>query len=107
MNRTSLLSGATATGAGSSKTLRKAHRTHVLQVTITGGPSSVIVALEGSLNGTNWDSLGSITMSAGQLSAGVGILHVVDKPVYFVRANLTTLSGGTAPTVTVLHASVD
>jgi hypothetical protein len=34
------------------------------------------------------------------------MFHVVDKPVKYVRANLITLTGGTAPTVTVKYEPV-
>lgn len=58
----------------------------------TGSPSSFYVDLEGSLDGTNWFSLGTIS--------GASYIVVGDYAVRYVRANLSGLTGGTNPTVT-------
>lgn len=101
-----LLIAATATGAGSSHKLvpRRAEvSTHTIQIDITGAPSAVVVDLEGSLDENSWFQLAQHTMTAGELTDTAAMFHVTNKPVEFVRANLTTLTAGTAPTVTVLH----
>lgn len=85
------LSAATAIGAGAAVDCEGA-RAYALDVRVTGAPTSVTVALEGTIDGANWGSIGSVTAA--------GLTWYVDKPVVRVRANLTVLSGGTAPAVT-------
>lgn len=98
-----LANAATAIGVSSSWAVRMKPRNHSVQIVITGAPTAVTVDLEGSLDGSSWASLASHVLSAGELTAALALFHVVDKPVRFVRANLLTLTGGTAPTVTVLY----
>jgi hypothetical protein len=107
------LNAAAATGAGDIIDLYVPRSVHTMQVTITGGPTAVIVALEGSLDRTNfrvmtsWDlaaPLVSGDMVTASVFAGTGIRAYPAVP--YVRANLTTLTGGTAPTVTALIAGV-
>lgn len=69
--------------------------TYSWDVIITGGPASISVTLEGSLDGVNWFVLDTSTSTSNALR------HVVDKPVRYLRANLGTLTGGAAPTVSV------
>lgn len=93
------LNAATVTGAGASVELPAVMGKFTLQTVVTGTPVSVSTTLEGSLDGTNWFVLATSTSVTGDAQ------HVVDKPVRFVRANLGTLTGGTAPTVTALVAA--
>ena len=67
---------------------------------VTGAPTGVSVTLQGSLDGTNWFILATSTSTTGDYQS------VADKPCHFVRANLGTLTGGTAPTVTARIAGV-
>lgn len=90
------LNAVTGVGAGTSIDLEFAYRCFTMQTTVTGAPTAVSITLQGSLDGTNWFTLATSTSTTGDLQ------HVVDKPVRFVRANLGTLTGGTAPTVTAL-----
>lgn len=99
-----LLAAATATGAGLSVALRKGVQEHTVQAVITGSPTAVTVSLESSLdNGVNWNVIGTYAFTAGDLSAGSAMYHVVNKPSELVRMNLTVLTGGTAPTVTAFY----
>lgn len=98
-----LLDAVTATGASLTWAVRMKPRNHTVQVTITGAPTAVTVDLEGSLDNVSWSSLASHIMSAGELSAGLAMFHVVDKPVRYVRNNLTLLTAGTSPTVTAIY----
>lgn len=99
-----LLTAATATGAGASVRLKKGVQEHTVQVIITGAPTAVTVALESSLNdGVTWNSIGTYAFSAGDLAAASAMYHVVNKPAELVRANVTTLTGGTSPTVTCYY----
>ena len=101
-----LLNAATGTGASSSVKVSQIPSEHSVQVTITGSPDAVVVALQGSLDDTTFVTLASHTLTAAELSAAAAIFHVVDKPVRYVRANLTTLTNGTDPTVTVKYEPV-
>jgi len=98
-----LLNAATATGASLTWAVRMKPRNHTVQFTITGAPTAVTVDLEGSLDDITWTSLASHVTSAGELAAAAAMFHVVDKPVRYTRINLTTLTGGTAPTITALY----
>lgn len=91
------LRGATGTGAGDNRSV-PGTVTYAISVQTTGSPASFNVNVEGTLDGTNWSSLGSITAA--------GVSWQVDKPVSQIRANLTTLTGGTAPTVTAMIMAV-
>ena len=103
-----LLNAATATGAGSSIKVSQIPSEHTVQATMGGTvvATAVTVDLEGSLDGTTWAALASHPFTAGEISAEAAIFHIVDKPVRYVRANLTTLTGGTDPTVTVKYEPV-
>ena len=73
-----------------------AARNHSVQATTTGGPSAATLQLEGSLDGVTWTAL-----SPAMDVSSTTMFHVLDAPVSCVRANLVSLTGGTAPTVTV------
>jgi hypothetical protein len=92
-----LLSAVAATGAGAAKDFDCGFANHGFQVVLTGSPVLAVVALQGSLDGTNWVTLGTWDKA---VRASGDIVFVSGKPVSRVRANVTTLSGGTAPTVT-------
>lgn len=64
-------------------------------ISVTGSPSGISVTLQGSLDGTLWSVLDTSTNTSGELRGIAGT------PVTFLRANLGTLTGGSAPTVTV------
>lgn len=97
-----LLNAATATGAGTLLATPGIDRFHSIQV-MGGGTvpaTACVVKLEGSLDGTNWAPI--LTWTLGT-QAYKDIISLANFPVIYVRANLTTLTGGTAPTVTVLY----
>jgi len=105
------IAAAAATGAGVSSHLGLPMPIHSMQVVTTGVPTGCVVDLEGSLDGTNWFLLvrWDITVQANKefvtASAFAGTNLRAFPVVSYVRANLTTLSGGTAPTVTATIAS--
>ena len=103
-----LLNAATATGAGAAQKTFSIPEAHSVQVTMGGTvvATAVTVALEGSLDGTFWQALATHALVAGEISAEGALFHVVNSPTKYVRANLTTLTGGTAPTVTVKYEQV-
>jgi len=103
------LNEATATGAGGYQHLNSVvHGNHAIQITLGGTvvATAVTVDLEGSLDGVTYYQLDEHIMSAPELAAEGAMYKVADQPTFYVRANLTTLTGGTAPTVTVHIMSV-
>ena len=100
-----LLDAATATGASVSVTMHKKPSRHTFQVTMGGTvvATAVTVDVEASLDDITYFTLVSHALSAGEIAAEGAMFHLVDMPVKYIRANLTTLTGGTAPTVTVKH----
>jgi hypothetical protein len=98
-----LLNVVTSTGAESAKVVKQAYKSWLCDVEITGGPTAVVVRVEGNHNTSIYDPTGmaEFTMSAGQLAAGIGSFVIVEHPVKKIRGNLITLTGGTAPTVTL------
>ena len=100
-----LLDAATATGAGSTQKTYSIPSAHTVAATMGGTvvATAVTVALEGSLDDSTWFTLASHVFTAAEITAEAAMFHIADKPVKFVRANLETLTGGTAPTVTVLY----
>lgn len=88
------LNAVTATGAGTVVDLGVGRSNITMTTLTTGAPTAVTVNLEGSLDNVNWYILVSSASTTGDLQASTG------KPVRFIRANLATLTAGTAPTVT-------
>jgi hypothetical protein len=65
----------------------------------TGAPNDgATVVLQGSLDGENWVTLGSVIKSGGASSASAWI---TDRPAAFIRLNNAEMNEGTFPTVTV------
>lgn len=86
------LNAVTTTGAGVAIYTDEPKIHASLQVSSTGAPASFSVTIEYTLNGTDWiaiSGLGGSGMVARDIPASIGI-----------RANLTSLSGGTSPTIT-------
>jgi hypothetical protein len=69
-----------------------------VQIVFTGVITSSTVLFQGSLDGVNWEDLGSSTSTTNDM------FHVVNKPIRLVRANLTVLTG-TTPTITVMFVT--
>lgn len=102
-----LLNAATATGAGSVHTVRTRPSQHTIAATLGGDvvATAATVDLEGSLDNSTWFSLDSHAFNAAEITATSAMYHVVNRPVRYVRLNLTTLTGGTNPTVTAKYES--
>ena len=98
-----LLDAATSTGTEDAEVVKQAYKSWGCDVKITGGPTAVTVRVEGNQGTTIYDPTGmaEFTMNAGQLAAGIGTFVIVEHTVKKIRGNLITLTGGTAPTVTL------
>lgn len=80
-----------------------------LQFSTTGSPTSGVITLQGSIDGTNWvtlqamnvatDASGRIAWSLATVPGGTATL----RPVVYIRLDLSGLDGGSSPT---LSASV-
>jgi len=106
----SLLSAATATGTDTELYVAKmvgnswfVPDKHSVSVKMGGDvvATAVTVSLEGSIDKVIWGDLGTHALTAAEITAEEALFHVVDKVVDYIRANLTVLTGGTNPTVTV------
>ena len=98
-----LLDAVTSTGAGTAKVVKQAYKSWGCDVEITGAPTAITVRVEGNQGTTVFDpgGMAEFTMNAGQLAAGIGTFEIVEHTVKKIRGNLVTLTGGTAPTVTL------
>ncbi|PCJ39130.1 MAG: hypothetical protein COA71_14535 [SAR86 cluster bacterium] len=101
-----LLGAVTSTGVSVSKDLGKVVSHHTVQITTTGDPTAVTVDLEASLDNETFIQIGTHPFPAEDITAGNAMFHVIDKPVQFIQLNLTTLTGGTAPTVSAFYDHV-
>lgn len=97
---TTLLNAVTATGAG---TAERTHpvTTHWFQIYFTGTVTALTVAMETSLDGTNWVVIATKAFSAGEITAKCAALSAIGYPTERIRANITAYTG-TGP-VTVLY----
>ena len=98
-----LLNAVTSTGAGSSWPLRMGVKEHTVQATFTGNPTAVSIILEGSLDEQTWYQLAVHNALGDDITNQQTMFHVTSKLVNAVRINLSTLTGGSSPTVTALY----
>ena len=97
-----LLNGVTSTGAGSAASpVVGAHRTYQATVAGTGAVTATVV-VEVSLNGTNFITLGTITLS-GTTSASDGFTSEAQWD--YVRGNVTAISGTSAAVTLTMGTS--
>ena len=71
---------------------------YTVEAVTTGSPSSIEVQLQKSINGTLWVTFGSL-QSQGHLAV------TLEQPVKYIRLRLSTLSGGSSPTVSASLAA--
>ena len=70
---------------------------HTIGLVVTGGPSGCTYRLQGSRDGTNWFNISAADITCTSST----VAYEANKPFPRVRGNLLTLTGGTAPTVTL------
>lgn len=89
--------GITGSGArGASGVAGQAAKDFAIQVVRTAGASGFTVTLEGSLDNSNWTTLGTHSGTSGEVTL------VTNKPVTYWRANVTTVGAGNTLSVHVL-----
>jgi hypothetical protein len=69
---------------------------HTWMVDFTGSPSSVLVILQGTVDGANWFNLREFTGTADAME------HIVNRPIRKIRGYLTTLDTGSV-TIRSIH----
>lgn len=93
-----MLNAATATGAGT--VYSSAGETGLFTCNGVWGvyqPTNMVYTIEGSIDGTVWGTLATITQTSTE-----NTFHVADKPVPLIRANYVSRTGGsTITTLTV------
>jgi hypothetical protein len=94
------LNAAPTVAVGTARDLEDLSGHHTMIVASTGSPSRTVVSLEGSHDGSTWTQIAAVDFAG----AGPAIATATDV-VRHVRANLSTLTGGTSPTVTATIAS--
>jgi hypothetical protein len=100
------LSGATAPGAGTAIDLKGARDKIAMQVSYTSNPTAIVVNLEITIDGTNWQQVATFNGGSGGTDATGKIIASVGVPALQARANVTTITGGTSPAVTANIAAV-
>jgi hypothetical protein len=94
------LNAAAAPATGAVLNFASARSNLGMQVSFTGAPTAVLVNLLGSIDGVNFSPLSFFgSGTAGQNASG-DIVRSIGVPVMAIAAQLVTLTGGTAPTVT-------
>lgn len=96
-----LLDAATSTGPGSPVDLGGVADVFTMQTVNTGSPDTVSLNVQGSVDGVNFFNLSSLNSNSGPGTNGPSSSTGSRFLVRYVRANLTALTGGTSPTVTV------
>ncbi len=101
-----LLNVAATTGASGSVTypvdqMRQLPIRVVWEVLVGGTAAGLRVDLEASLDDTNWYQLDTYTSTTSTMR------WVIDKPAFFLRVNVVTLTAGAAPTVTARLVGLD
>ena len=105
-----LLNNVAATGAGSAQSSagNAAFRTWGCTAIITGSPTAVTVDLEGDVGGTGkYSQMTTTIFSAGELTAGFATRGADAQVARSVRGNVTALTGGTSPKVTLFCTGVN
>lgn len=86
-----LANNVTATGAQSPLKSISGGKTYQVTGATTAGAGSAVAAVQCGNNGTNWDTLGTITLTLSTTSSSDSFVSI-DRCM-FVRVNLTTLTG--------------
>lgn len=73
---------------------------HTINLVVTGAPSGCTYRLQGSLDAVTWFNISASDITC---TSTVTTFESSAKVTRYVRGNLVTLTGGTAPTVTLQY----
>ena len=105
-----LLTNRTSTGMGLRQSYLVPYKIWTCQVNVSGAPSEVVLQIMGNLTGTALNRMATWTLSTDtdyNVTAGQGMFTIVNLPAKQLAANIVTLTGGTAPAVTVICTGVE
>src|SRR3990167_7389421 len=100
---TKLLNAATATGGGSAIEARASNMAFQAIGTTSSGAGTAAVDIEGSLDGTNFLVLGTISLTLATTASNDGF--ATDAPWAHIRANVTSISGTDASVTVYMGAA--
>lgn len=89
-----MATGQTATGAGTALAMTKNAKTFQAIGATTSGTGSASISIQGSNDGSNWDTIGSITLTLG--TAATSNSFTSNDRYNQHRANVTAISGSGA-----------
>lgn len=90
----------TTTGAtASSGLMRGIAAWHTAELIVTGAPATCTYSLQGTHDALTWFTISAAPITCTSTTVGFEL----GKPAVQVRGNLLTLTGGTAPTVTLKY----
>ena len=96
LRRAKLCDGQTATGVSVRHELVTPSGNFTIEASFTEGTATTCTALvidiDGSVTGNNYFALASHTFTAAERTAKCAMFHVADKPVEYMRTNITTLT---------------
>ncbi len=96
-----IITNAVEGGAGSHSG-RSYGDSRTYQVLTAGDPTAVTVTVFGTLGQSGeWDELARHNFTEVELGKGHAMFHVANRRLNQYKVEITTLSGGTSPTVTV------
>lgn len=97
-----LFSELTAAAEGSSFLTQRTKRTFQFKGSTTAGAGAAEVDVEGSLDGSNWEVLNTITLTLGTTEIADGVAQ--DSAWKYVRGNLKSISGTGAKATLMMGA---
>ena len=100
-----LLNAVTATGTGRAIRLSGVVPfRHTGAITVTGAPATCTLNIQWAITADTPTANDWFDLSGNQdcTSSSAGF-HIADRPILWVRGNLTVLTGGTAPTVSLRY----
>ena len=86
-----IAAGLIATGASTSTFTEQNFKTIQASGTTTSGVGSATIQIQGSLDGSSWDTFGTITLTLGTVSTSDSFASNDRYPM--IRANVSALSG--------------
>jgi len=76
---------------------------HSFQVATLGSPTAVTISILGTIDGTNYSCLLQHELSADEITDGLAMFHLINKPVPRIKASVDVLTGGVSPEVSVYY----